>query len=198
MILDTTETYCVLGEECDILFNVRKRYFKTDKSELQEEIDVAKVILMCGKICSGKSFYADSICKNKSAVILSVDEIMLAMFGQDAGEKHDDYVAALEKYLLKKSTEFVEAGIDVVMDIGLWTKAKRKAVRDFYSLRNIESEIHYLDISDTEWKKRIEKRNDQVSGHQVSAYYIDEGLAKKASHLFDKPDRSEVDVWVNC
>lgn len=99
---------------------------------------------------------------------------------------------------MKKSTEFVEAGIDVVMDIGLWTKAKRKAVRDFYNLRNIVSEIHYLDISDTEWKKRIEKRNNQVSGHQVSAYYIDEGLVEKANHLFEKPDRFEVDVWVNC
>lgn len=119
-------------------------------------------------------------------------------FGQDAGEKHDDYVAVVEKYLFNKSTEFVEAGIDVVMDIGLWTKAKRRAARNFYNLRKIVSEIHYLDISDAEWKKRIEKRNNQVSGHQVSAYYIDEGLAEKANQLFEKPDRFEIDVWVSC
>lgn len=159
---------------------------------------MAKVILMCGKICSGKSSYANHIRKNKTAVILSVDEIMLAIFGQDAGEKHDDYAAALEKYLFEKSIEFIEAGIDVIMDMGLWTKRKRQAAKDFYNARGIANEIHYLDISDAEWKKRIEKRNTQVSENQVSAYFVDEGLAQKVNLLFEKPDRDEVDVWISC
>ena len=53
---------------------------------------MAKVFMICGKLCSGKSTYAETLRKKHSAVILSVDEIMLTIFGQNAGEKHDDYL----------------------------------------------------------------------------------------------------------
>ena len=55
---------------------------------------MAKVYMTCGRICSGKSTYAQTLRQKYSAVILSVDEITLALFGQDAGENHDAYVAA--------------------------------------------------------------------------------------------------------
>ena len=38
-----------------------------------------KVIMTCGKICSGKSTYAQKLRLEYSAVILSVDEITLAL-----------------------------------------------------------------------------------------------------------------------
>lgn len=155
-----------------------------------------KIILMCGKICSGKSTYADIIRKNNNAVILSVDEIMLSVFGQDAGEKHDAYAASLKKYLFAKSVELIEAGIDVIMDIGLWTRSERKETREFYSMRNIENEIHYINISDAEWKKRILKRNQEISEGKVLSYYVDDGLAEKVNNIFEKPDKDEVDVWI--
>lgn len=41
----------------------------------------AKVILICGKRCSGKSTYAERLRDKNNAVILSVDEIMLGVFG---------------------------------------------------------------------------------------------------------------------
>lgn len=151
---------------------------------------------MCGKICSGKSTYADIIRKNNNAVILSVDEIMLSVFGQDAGEKHDAYAASLKKYLFAKSVELIEAGIDVIMDIGLWTRSERKETREFYSMRNIENEIHYINISDAEWKKRILKRNQEISEGKVLSYYVDDGLAEKVNNIFEKPDKDEVDVWI--
>ena len=46
-----------------------------------------KVIMTCGKICSGKSTYAQKLRLEYSAVILSVDEITLALFGNEAGRK---------------------------------------------------------------------------------------------------------------
>ena len=39
---------------------------------------MAKVILICGKICSGKSTYAEQLRIKERAAVLSVDEIMLA------------------------------------------------------------------------------------------------------------------------
>ena len=51
---------------------------------------MVKVILICGKICSGKTTYTKRLMKSNKAVLLSVDEIMLALFGQHIGEKHDE------------------------------------------------------------------------------------------------------------
>ena len=45
---------------------------------------MAKVFLICGKICSGKSTYARKLMENRQAVLLSADEIMLALFVKDA------------------------------------------------------------------------------------------------------------------
>lgn len=75
---------------------------------------MAKVFMMCGKICSGKSTYARKLSKEHNAVILSVDEIILALFGQDAGDKHDEYVARTEEYLYRKSVGIIESGINVI------------------------------------------------------------------------------------
>lgn len=46
-----------------------------------------KVHLMCGKICSGKTTFAQKLRKEIKGVVLSVDEITLSLLGQDAGEK---------------------------------------------------------------------------------------------------------------
>ena len=37
-----------------------------------------KVIMICGKLCSGKSTYAKKLQQEGKAVVLSIDEIMLA------------------------------------------------------------------------------------------------------------------------
>ena len=82
-----------------------------------------KVIMTCGKICSGKSTYAQKLRLEYKAVILSVDEITLALFGNEAGEKLDDYVCRAEKYLYDKSIEIIETGTNVILDWGFWTKS---------------------------------------------------------------------------
>jgi predicted kinase len=52
----------------------------------------AKVILICGKICSGKTTYTKKLIEENKAVLLSCDEITFALFGQYIGEKHDEMV----------------------------------------------------------------------------------------------------------
>ena len=118
---------------------------------------MSKVILTCGKICCGKTTYAQKLCKEYNAILLSVDEITLALFGRDAGENHDTYVERTEEYLFEKSIELIESGINVVLDWGFWTKEERDYAREFYKSKNIECEFHYIDISDETWKTRLKK-----------------------------------------
>lgn len=159
---------------------------------------MVKVILVCGKICCGKSTYSKQLCAENKAVLLSVDEIMLALFGLYAGDKHDEYVDRTKKYLLDKSVEIMETGISVILDWGFWKKDERLYVKNFYSSKNMEHEFHYIDISDEVWTERLKKRNLAVSAGEANAYIVDDNLAAKFDTMFEMPDREEMDVWVEC
>lgn len=158
---------------------------------------MAKVYMTCGKICSGKSTYSQKLRKEYKAVILSVDEITLALFGQDVGEKHDLYVERAENYLFEKSVEIIESGINVILDWGFWTKRERDFARKYYGDKNIECEFHYIDISDKEWARRLAKRNAAITAGELDAYYVDEGLTQKFKDMFEVPEKNEIDVWVD-
>lgn len=151
-----------------------------------------KVLIMCGKICSGKSTYAEKLKLENKAVILSVDELTLALFENQAGEKLDFYVEKLKEYFFKKSLDMVEAGADVILDWGFWTKKERDYAREFYDSRNISYQFYYMNVGIDEWKKRISKRNQEIKREQLEAYPIDKGLLSKVEKMFEEPDRKEL------
>ena len=155
---------------------------------------MAKVILICGKICSGKSTYAEQLRVLNNAVLLSTDEITLALFGQHCGDKHDDYVERTQNYLFNKSLELIEVGINVILDWGFWLKEERDYAREFYNSRNIPCEFHYINISDETWKARLKKRNSAILAKETNAYFIDDNLAGKFASIFEVPSKDEIDV----
>ena len=157
---------------------------------------MASVYLICGKLCCGKSTYAKQLKEDRKAVILSVDEIMLAVFGLYAGEKHDEYAANARAYLFEKSLELIQIDVSVILDWGFWTKAARREAKAFYRSRSIECELHYLDISDEVWQARIDQRNQSVMAGKTTAYTIDSALTAKFEAKFEPPARDEVDVRV--
>ena len=53
---------------------------------------MAKIIAICGKICCGKTYYANQIKEKEKAIILSCDELTKDLFDNDLGEKHDEMV----------------------------------------------------------------------------------------------------------
>ena len=150
-----------------------------------------KVIATCGIICSGKSSYANILKEKRGAVILSIDDMTLTLFPEGAGEMHDTYVLRAEQYLLRLSLQILNAGMEVILDWGLWTREHRDRIRSFYQERGIPFEIHYLKISPEEWQRRIRKRNAQGN---ADSYYVDEGLIRKVEALFQEPSADEADV----
>lgn len=156
---------------------------------------MAKVILICGKIASGKSVYSRRIVAREHAVLLSVDELVLSVFGGDLGEKHDEITARVRKYLLDQSVKMVNAGVNVVLDWGFWTKESRREVRRFYAGNAICCEFHYVDTPNDVWRKNIEIRNRAVLAGEVDAYFVDESLLEKLEAAFEVPAREEIDVW---
>lgn len=156
-----------------------------------------KVFLIAGKICSGKTTYAKALCEKENGVLLSCDEVLFALFDGNLGDRHDEIASRLEGYFLSKSIELVIAGTSVVLDWGFWQSKKRDSVREFYKSHNVDFEFHYIDVTDENWEKNINERNEKVkNGKDKASYYVDEGLKEKLLRLFEAPDKSEIDVWV--
>lgn len=53
---------------------------------------MAKVIAVCGKICSGKSYYAKVLKEKYNAVILSIDEATYDLIRNEQGEFYNAFV----------------------------------------------------------------------------------------------------------
>jgi len=159
---------------------------------------MSKVILICGKVCSGKTTYAAKLRDEMHAVLLSADEIMLALFGGDAGTDHDRLSKLTQTYLFNKSLEILASGIDVILDWGFWTCEGRMAAKQFYAQHGVSCEMHGIVIDDALWQERIGKRNADVLAGRVGAYFIDEGLAKKFGACYEAPNPDEIDVIIRA
>ena len=156
---------------------------------------MGKVILLCGKICSGKSFYSKKLKEALNAVIIAPDEITYELLNNEQGEFYDEFSKRLSSFLTKKVGEIAEAGANVVFERGLWTKADRKQIKEYYSNLGIDCEIHYVNVDDETWKQNIEERNKKVEeGNGGSNFYLDEGLMKKLESLWEEPTEEEYDV----
>ncbi len=150
-----------------------------------------KALLICGKICSGKSTYVKKLCQERRAAVLSCDDLTLALFEEKLGSRHEQITQKAQSYLFQRAAELLALGIDVILEWGFWTKENRSAAEKFFRDRGFETEWHYIEVSETVWRRNIEKRNAAGKG----SYFVDDGLAKKCAALFEPPAQEEIDVW---
>ena len=159
---------------------------------------MGKVIIVCGKICSGKSYYSRKLKEELNAVIISPDEATYDLIKNEQGEFYNIFSDRLIKYLTKKVEEIAKAGANVIFERGLWSKQERKNAREYYKNNGIECEIHYVCVDDETWKQNIAERNQRVlDGNGGSDFYLDEGLMKKLESKWEEPTDDEVDVIYN-
>lgn len=157
---------------------------------------MGKVFLICGKICSGKSYYARTLKEKHNAVILSTDEATYDLINNEQGEFYDAFAQKVNCYLRKKCAEICKAGANVILDWGFWTKKDRIDISQYLEANDVEFEWHYIDVNDGTWKKNINERNGRIlAGKGGSDFYVDEGLFKKLDSLFEEPDKEEIDIW---
>ena len=155
---------------------------------------MAKVIIVCGKICSGKSYYSNKLKQELNAVIIEPDEFTYELIDNEQGEFYNIFSARLNNYLTKKVGEIVLAGANVIYERGLWSKKDREDIREYYDNLGIECEIHYVYVDDNTWNKNIDERNKLVSsGNGGSNFYLDEGLKNKLESKWEEPTDEEID-----
>ena len=157
---------------------------------------MGKVILICGKICSGKSHYSKLLKEKLNAVIISPDEATYDLLNNEQGEFYDIFSQRLSKYLTKKVGEIAQSGSNVIYERGLWSKKERQEMKDYYKNLSIDCEIHYVYVDDETWKQNILERNQKVtSGIEKESFYLNEGLMKKLDSLWEEPTEDEYDIF---
>ena len=154
---------------------------------------MAKVIALCGKICSGKSTYAEKIRGDNNAVVLNPDTILLTLFDENLGDRHEDIFEKVRIYLYQMAENIINTGTNVILDFGLWTYKERRDIRLFFTKRDINIEIHYVNTPLKIIESNIKKRNRIRNGVN---YYIDDSILNKGLSLFEEPDNSETDLVI--
>ncbi len=158
---------------------------------------MAKAFLICGKICSGKSWYAEKLRRNSNGVILSTDEVTYDLTDNAQGEGYHSFAMRVNRYLRKKAVQIIQAGANVILDWGFWTRADRQDISEYFHSQGILYEWYYIDVSDKQWEKNIAERNRRIeSGNGESDFFVDEGLKNKVLSLFEVPERDEMDFWI--
>jgi len=150
---------------------------------------MAKIIALCGKICSGKSTYAEKIRKKYNAVVLNADTIMLSLFDEQLGVKHDEIDKKVTQYLYSMTEKIIDTDTNVILDFGFWTYKARQDTRLYFTDKGIEIEFHYVNTPINMIENNVVKRNENRS---KTSYYIDENILKKCLDSFEEPNNYEI------
>ncbi|MDP4094674.1 MAG: ATP-binding protein [Bacillota bacterium] len=152
---------------------------------------MSKIIMLCGKICSGKSTYANQLAQKINAVVLSCDELMLSLFDEQLGDKHNDILKKCQAYLYNLAQQIVHANVNVILDFGFWSKVERTELIRLFNSKNIEVELHYIKIDDNSWLEQIKKRNKLVEEGKLKCYYVDKNMQRIFNENFEEPGIDE-------
>lgn len=155
-----------------------------------------KVYLICGKICSGKTYFAERLAEQLQAAQLSVDRIMLTA-GLDCIENaHEVLVPRIEHYLHQIASALAHCNIPSITDFGYWTAQERAQVRKFFCVKQTPMQWIYMDCDEQTWERNIRLRNQAVASGKEQAYYVDAGLRSKIEEQFEPPVPTEMDIVV--
>lgn len=105
---------------------------------------MAKVHLMVGLPCAGKTIWAKQIEAGTGAVHLTPDAWQTRIYGN--GMRHPDHTRihdAVEAVMVDLAGELLTRGVDVILDFGFWSRAERRKMRHWAESVGAVCAMHY-------------------------------------------------------
>ena len=145
------------------------------------------LFLTVGLPAAGKTTAARRLEREHEALRLTKDEWVKALYGSENPRAASDVI---EGRLIEIGLRALELGIDVVIDYGLWGRDERSALRQAAADRGARVEIHYVEVSPAEQRRRLDRR--QADEPHTTWPMTDEELAQWAG-MFEVPTPGELD-----
>ncbi len=125
-----------------------------------------KIHFICGPVGAGKTTYAIKLAEDIGAIRFSLDDWMRDLFFADKPEPINyqwaiERVVRCEVRILAMSKEILDAGKDVIWDLGLMETDQRKRLIGQARDTGYQIRTHLLDASPETRLARIELRNQE-------------------------------------
>lgn len=149
---------------------------------------------MLGRIASGKSYIAQGLAKEKSAVILSCDEIIWSLFDKCLGDALPKTEEGAVNYLLSLAGQIGKNGGNIIMDCGLMSRESRRNVETKLKLCGFDVERILVKCDDTVRHDRLNRRNLKRAGGKNKAYILPwERVLQIEERRWEEPRPDEYD-----
>lgn len=146
--------------------------------------------MLCGKMGSGKSTFAQRLAWQDGGILISEDEWLLELY-EGKIQTLSDYMhfSGLLKIPIRKLVQqLLRKGCHVVMDFPANTQGQRRWLREIYAEVEATGTLYYLDLPDPTCLARIKQRAveqpERVATDTVSMFF-------ETSRYFSVPELSE-------
>jgi len=154
------------------------------------------VTLLCGKIASGKTHYAEKMYRSKGVCVLSSDELLLTLFDGCLADKHVETESRALLFLCKQAKSLYDLGNNVIIDCGFWYQKQRNEARTFFQTNHISYRFLFFDTDDKLRRARLEERNKTLAKATERVFLIEEETLFRLDRKFEGFEQTETDILI--
>ncbi len=155
---------------------------------------MAKLHLVIGPVGAGKSTFALQLAREHAALRLNLDEWMADLFSPDRPEVgvmpwYVERTARCIDLIWKLAARLVEAGSNVVLEIGLIQRRERERLYRRVDAAGYTLVMHVLDAPREVRRERVEQRNRGQG--ETFTMVVPPHIFELASDMWEAPDEAE-------
>ena len=145
--------------------------------------------MICGKIAAGKSTLTARLGREAHTVIISEDDWLKALYGDDMRTLRDfvRYSGQLRSVMAPHIVSLLRAGVSVVLDFQANTVEARAWMRELFEAADAPHLLHVLDTPDEVCLARLKARNAQGD----HPFAVTEEEFERVSKFFQPPTPDE-------
>ncbi|MBZ0237130.1 MAG: ATP-binding protein [Deltaproteobacteria bacterium] len=155
---------------------------------------MATVHLVYGPVGAGKTTYGRALAAERGAVFFCLDEWMATLFLMDAPspitldwalprtERCEAQIWAVARQVLAR-------GIDVILELGFFTRDQRARLRDLVAAAGSPIEVHVLEVPQDVRRERVRARN---RGSATLTVEVEDAMFDWAEGYYEPPAGDEL------
>ena len=150
--------------------------------------------LVYGPTASGKSTFARKLAGEQNAVRFAIDEWMHTLFASDVSPSMDmswamARVARCQAQMWATAEQTLGAGVDVVMEFGLFRQLDRDRVRGLVEAAGHRASLCFIDAELGARRARVLQRNKEKGG--TFSFEVSPLMFEAMETVFERPDHEE-------